>query len=78
MALAFGVATFTGTDTANFTWTPITGALTSNPPKVLGMGVTVTDGTTDGAYVAGNPTNVGGTVNSFGSFTGFVVLLGMD
>lgn len=63
MAIATAIVTFTaaGADSQAFTWSP---ALTSNPPKVLATSVTVT-GAGQGPvkeYIAGQPTNTGGTV----------------
>lgn len=63
MAIATATATFTngGAETAAFTWTP---ALTSNPPKVLALSVTVTTaGQGAGVpFLDTVPTNIGGSV----------------
>lgn len=78
---AYGIATFTGvSDSANFTWSPLpgSGALVSNPPKVLAMSMTTTDGSMETASLSGSPTNIGGTVQATAAFTGSVVLLASD
>jgi hypothetical protein len=78
VALAYGIATFVGVDTASFTWTAITGPLTSNPPVVLAKAEIPTDGSFITSDLQGEPTNSGGTIEASAPFTGFVIVLGMD
>jgi hypothetical protein len=79
MAIATATVTFTaaGADSQAFTWSP---ALTSNPPKVLDVSVTVTVGTEGpvAPYVVGAPTNTGGTVGIAAPTDCTVTLVGSD
>lgn len=79
MALAYAVLAFAGEELKAFTWTPITGALSSPTPLVFGPGVIISSGS--GVWIAdlvGQPDASGGTVQMSSAFTGLVVLLGMD
>jgi hypothetical protein len=76
MAIATANVTFTAAQTATFTWSP---PLSSNPPQVIGCGVTVTDGGPDIVVnLAGAATNIGGTLNASDFFTGVVALVASD
>lgn len=76
MAIATGTATFTATDTATVTWSP---TLTSNPAKIVGYGVVVTDGQgPPGAPQFSSITNTGATINVSGPFTGTVSVTASD
>lgn len=79
MALAAGIAFFSASATGSFTWTPITGPLTSPTPLVFGPAIIITSGT--GMWVAnlvGQPNASGGSIQMSDVFTGFVIYLGMD
>jgi hypothetical protein len=75
MALATAVVTMTATDTGVATFSP---ALTSNPPKLLGQGVIITDGAGPVAVTVSGLTNTGCTVNASGPFTGTITLFASD
>jgi len=76
MAIATGTATFTATDTASVTWSP---ALTSSPAKIIGFGVSVTDGSgPPGEIQFSSITNTGATLNAGGPFTGTVSVTASD
>ena len=76
MAIATGTATFTATDTASVTWSP---SLTSNPAKIIGHGVIVTDGQgPPGEVQFSSITNTGATINVGGPFTGTISVTASD
>lgn len=79
MALAYAVVSFAASSVQAFTWTPLTGSLSSPTPLVFGPAVIISSGS--GVWIAnllGQPDASGGSVQMSSDFTGLVILLGMD
>lgn len=75
MAQSQGTAVFAVADTASLTFSP---ALTSNPPTVVGSGLTVTDSKGSVSVFYTNLTNTGCTINASAPFSGSFTLVVKD